>query len=76
LGNIGRGFGRANPSPFNNSKKNFGMTYGRGPASYHRPAARTEVTPTFNDLLWRAAADPELEPTIANQVGRARVLDM
>ena len=34
-----------------------------------------EVTPTFDDLLRRAAADPELEPAVADQVGRARVLD-
>src|SRR4051812_20476957 len=34
-----------------------------------------EVTPTFNHLLWRAAANTELEPPIANEVGRARVLD-
>lgn len=34
-----------------------------------------EVTPTFDDLLWRAAADSELEPAVADQIGRARVLD-
>jgi hypothetical protein len=34
-----------------------------------------EMTPSFDDLLWRAAADPELEPAVANQVGRARILD-
>src|SRR6185295_9567824 len=34
-----------------------------------------EVTPPFDDLLRRAAADPELEPPIADQIGRARVLD-
>src|SRR6476661_2717094 len=34
-----------------------------------------EVTPPFNDLLGRAAADPELEPPVADQIGRSRVLD-
>ena len=33
------------------------------------------MTPTFDHLLWRAAADPELEPAVANQVGRASILD-
>src|SRR5512146_175803 len=34
-----------------------------------------EVTPPFDDLLRRAAADPELEPAVADQVGRARVFN-
>ena len=34
-----------------------------------------EVTPTLDDLFRRAAADPELEPAVANEVGRARILD-
>jgi hypothetical protein len=34
-----------------------------------------EVAPPFDDLLRRSAADPELEPAVADQVGRARVLD-
>src|SRR5436309_7569497 len=34
-----------------------------------------EVTPTFDDLFRRAAADPELQSTIADQVSRACVLD-
>src|SRR5689334_10713117 len=34
-----------------------------------------EVTPTFDDLLRRAAADPELQSAVADQIGRARVLD-
>ena len=33
------------------------------------------MTPTFDDLLWGAAADPELQPAVADQVGRARVFD-
>jgi hypothetical protein len=28
-----------------------------------------EVTPTFDDLLRRATADPELQPPVGNQVG-------
>src|SRR3954464_8402225 len=35
----------------------------------------TEMTPPFNDLLGGAAADPELEPPVAYQIGRACVLD-
>src|SRR5436190_23768884 len=34
-----------------------------------------EVAPTFDHLLRRAAADPELQPAPADQVRRARVLD-
>src|SRR5215218_6814697 len=34
-----------------------------------------EVTPPFDDLLGGAAADPELQPAVADQVGGARVLD-
>src|SRR5512140_3519200 len=34
-----------------------------------------EVTPPFDDLFRRAAADRELEPTVADQVGRPGILD-
>src|SRR5262249_30868530 len=34
-----------------------------------------EVTPAFDDLFRGAATDSELEPAVADQVGRARVLD-
>src|SRR5262249_42480855 len=43
-----------------------------GPAFWRRVA---EVTPAFDDLFRRSAADPELEPAIADQVGGAGVLD-
>src|SRR5262249_20626273 len=33
-----------------------------------------EVTPPVDDLFWRAAADPELEPPVGDQIGRAGVL--
>src|SRR4051812_38220983 len=33
-----------------------------------------EVTPAFDDLFRRAAADSELETAVADQIGRARVL--
>src|SRR5512133_3426157 len=34
-----------------------------------------EVTPSFDDLLWRTSADSQLEPPIADQIGRPRRLD-
>lgn len=34
-----------------------------------------EVTPTFDDLLWRTSADPQMQPAIADEIRRARVLD-
>src|SRR5690349_13063116 len=61
--------------PFQKFEKDFGMATAEirvGAAFWRRVA---EVTPTFDDLLGRAAADPELEPAVADQVGRARVFD-
>src|SRR3954470_24757557 len=60
---------------FQKPKKNLGMTaaHVRVTSSFRRRIA--EVTPPFDDLFRRAAADPELEPAVADQVGRARVLD-
>src|SRR5579872_734274 len=34
-----------------------------------------EVTPAFDDLFRRASADAELEPAVADEIGRTRVLD-
>src|SRR6476660_9615191 len=56
-------------------EKHFGMTPAHVRVSSTVRWRVAEVTPTVNDLLRRAAADPELKPTFANQVGRARVLD-
>src|SRR5262252_2237694 len=63
------------PVPVQKPEKNVGVTTAHvrvGSAVGRRVA---EVTPTFDDLFWRAAADPELEPAVADQVGRARLLD-
>ena len=43
-----------------------------GPACRRRVP---EVTPPVDHLLRRAAADPELEPAVADQIRRARGLD-
>src|SRR5262245_60828680 len=67
------GFGES--FSFQQLEKNLGMTTAHfrvGSAFWRRVA---EVTPPFDDLLWGAAAYPELEPTVADQIGRARVLD-
>src|SRR6478672_11346296 len=60
---------------FQQLEKNFGMPPAKVCVSSTVGRRVAEVTPTFNDLLWRAATDPELEPAIANQIGRTRVLD-
>src|SRR5262245_15358276 len=60
---------------FQQLEKHFGMT----PAHVRVGASFwwfvPEVTPPVDDLFWRAAADPELEPPVADQIGRAGVLD-
>src|SRR5215469_3843170 len=67
--------GPGESSPFQKLEKNLGMT----PAQVCiRSAFRwrvAEVTPPFDDLLGRTAADPELEPAVADQVGGASVFD-
>jgi hypothetical protein len=45
---------------------------GVGPSFRRRVA---EMSPPFNDLFRRAAADAELKTAVADQVRRARVLD-
>src|SRR5689334_21099783 len=67
--------GSSEPTPFQKFEENLGMTTAEiriGAAFWRRVA---EVTPTFDDLLGRAATDSELEPAVADQVCRARVFD-
>jgi hypothetical protein len=60
---------------FQQFEKNLGMTTAevRISSTFGRRVA--EVTPPFDHLFRRAAADPELEPAVADHVGRARVFD-
>src|SRR6188472_1253431 len=60
---------------FQKLEKNLGVmpTQVRVGSAFRRRVA--EVTPPFDDLLWGAAADPELKSAVAYGVGRARVLD-
>src|SRR5690348_3008237 len=67
--------GPREPTPFQQLQKHLGVPTAQvriGPAFWRHV---TEVTPAFDDLLRRAATDPELEPAIADHVGRARILD-
>src|SRR3954467_2541427 len=67
--------GLGEPISFQKLEKNLRMTTAqiRVSSTFWRRVA--EVTPTFDDLLRRAATDPELEPAIADQVSRTRILD-
>ena len=60
---------------FQKLEKDLGVTptHFRVGSAFRRRVA--EVTPPFDDLLRGAAADPELQPAVADQVGRARVFD-
>ena len=76
FGNIGEGLGSANPAPGEGLEEHLGVA---GGPCRHRPVALArrvaEVAEPVDHLLRRAAADPELEATAGDQVGRAGVLD-
>ena len=74
MGNIGRGFGLAKPSPCSTSRKTsawrarhvgVGLALGRHVA---------EVAPAVDHLLGRAARDAELQAAAGDEVGGAGVL--
>src|SRR3954471_9926670 len=77
-GRVGKDRPRIRPGEsfsFQKLEKDLGVTPTevRVGSAFRRRVA--EVTPPFDDLLRGAAADPELQPTVADQVGRARVLE-
>ena len=74
LGNIGRGFGWAKPSPFEHLEEDLGVAarhVGVGLA-FGRHVA--EMAPAVDHLLGRAAADAQLQPAARDEVGRPGVL--
>src|SRR4051794_26142320 len=77
-GRVGKHWPRIGPGEsfsFQQLEKDLGMTTAkvRVGSAFRRRVA--EMTPAVDDLLGRAAADPELEAAVADQVGPPRVLD-
>src|SRR5215475_6809266 len=59
---------------FQQLEKHFGMTPAHVRVGASLRWCVPEVAPPFDDLFWRATADPELEPPAADQIRRAGVL--
>ena len=76
FGNIGEGLGSANPAP-ERAWRNTSVCWRAMSAPTGSPSAGcvAEVAEAVDHLLRRAAADPELEATAGDEVGRAGVLD-
>ena len=75
FGNIGDGLGSANPVAGQRLEEDLGVLAGHVGVGLALGRRVAEVAEAIDDLLGRAAADPELEPAARDEVGGAGVLD-
>ena len=75
FGNIGDGLGSANPAPARTCEEDVRVLAGHVGVGLALGRHVAEVAEAVDDLLRRAAADPELEATAGDEVGGAGVLD-
>ena len=74
MGNIGRGFGLAKPSPFSSSRKTSAWRRAMSASVLALGRLVAEVAEAVDHLLRRAATDAQLQPAAGDEVGRPGVL--